>query len=582
MIYFQEDLSDLVLGYANYFIGSTGENNTGQGDVNIKFGLEYQGQFYPFFFSGTRVARCADGATISTDPLSVSILAGTYGAIRMWEQKVNPTQNNTWLWSSEADPAFNEGTVTSSDPNHDWTLGGSPGETAALSWTIDGTGKVTPTIVNPGSGITVGGVTISILDSMRKGTGFGYIATVSGGSLSGWYQANGGSGYSHSIWVGPSGMGGYGSGGPQQAFGPSVIAGTPVAAKKSILLIGDSISAGYGATDPRGDIYRNFGIYARSISTQYNVCNSAIPGLTAYACDYNYSRTRNLIKAILNPQVALICIGTNDVDQAITDSGSKTVVNALKGHLSSIANWWSTNCGSSIWFGTILPRVNITGSTQTPRTGFEAGGNADQVNTAILNGTIFPASRIISGRKLVQDPANNSIWRTDHGTLTSDGTHPNDATGIPWISTNLFLNFETEALAVPQTSGDTHRIISAPDFSADDGTILDANAVGDYVIYTVPNVSAGTYRVLVGIKAYNTRGIWQLSIGRSDNFAGTASNVGAPQDEYTAGEVYQERDLGLWSPGTTSDKWFKFAVTGKNASSVGYGIAFDYIKLLPQ
>lgn len=119
VIYFQEDLSDLVLGYANYFIGTTGENNTGQGDVNIKFGLEYAGAFYPFYFAGQRIARCADGATISTDALPVSITAGTYGAIRMWEQKVNPTQNNTWLWSSEADPAFDEGTVTSSSPSHD-------------------------------------------------------------------------------------------------------------------------------------------------------------------------------------------------------------------------------------------------------------------------------------------------------------------------------------------------------------------------------------------------------------------------------------------------------------------------------
>lgn len=442
---------------------------------------------------------------------------------------------------------------------------------------------MTPTIVNHGSGITTSGATIGILDSLRKGTGFGYIATVSNGSLAGWYQQNGGSGYSHSIWVGPSGMGGYGAGGPQQTFGPSVIAGTPVSPKNSVLLIGDSITAGFGATDQRGDISRNFGIYARALSGQYNVCNTAIPGLTAYACDFRYSRTRALVQSLVHPQTVLICIGTNDIDQAITDSGSKTVVNALKGHLASIASWWSTNCGSNIWFGTILPRVNITGGVQTPRTGFEAGGNADQVNTAILNGSIFPATRIISGRKVVQDPANNSIWRTDHGTLTDDGTHPNDGNGIPWVSTNLFLNFETESLGVAQTSGDTHRVISDPNFSADNGTILDANAVGDYVIYTVPNIAAGTYRVLVGIKDLTTRGIWQLSVGRADNFNGTASNVGAPIDEYAATTgSFLEVDLGIWSPGTTSDKWFKFAVTGKNAASTGYSIAFDCIKLLPQ
>ncbi len=141
--------------------------------------------------------------------------------------------------------------------------------------------------------------------------------------------------------------------------------------------------------------------------------------------------------------------------------------------------------------------------------------------------------------------------------------------------------FETELTTVAGTSGDTHRIIDDPSFSNGEGTILDSDAVGDYVIYQLPSVSSGTYHVKVGVKKFNTRSIWQLMCGRADNFNGTALNVGAPQDEYSSSASFVELDLGTWSPTTTNDKWFKFSVTGKNASSAGYSMAFDYIKLAP-
>jgi len=444
VVYFQDDLKDLALGYANYFIGTTGENNHGQGDVNVKFGLEYEGRFYPFLMNGQRMGRCADGATLSTDALPVAIKAGTYGAIRMWEQKVKPDpQANAWLWSTEGDTAFNEGSVTHSDPNRDWTLGGAPGETVALTWTVGNDGSVTPKIADPGTGILTKGAMVSVLDTQRKGSGFSFVATVKDGAVSGWYQQKTGSGYSQEIHVGASGMGGYGAGGGTQTHGPCVIAGTPVEARKSVLLIGDSIAAGFGSSDKRGDIRRNFGIYARAFAGKMNVCNTAIPGLTAYACDYRYQRSRALIESMVKPQIVLICIGSNDVDQGVDDSKSKTPFDALKGHLGSMASWWGTHCGSEIWLGTILPRVTQSADgngvpVQTPKPGFENGGTADRINTGLREKSLLPAiSRVIDGRALVEDPVDHAKWRVDHGVLTDDGTHPSDGNGIPWIAGEL-------------------------------------------------------------------------------------------------------------------------------------------------
>ena len=89
----------------------------------------------------------------------------------------------------------------------------------------------------------------------------------------------------------------------------------------------------------------------------------------------------------------------------------------------------------------------------------------------------------------------------------------------------------------------------------------------------------------MGIKPNASRGIFQLQIGTAANFSGTETNVGPAVDEYTSGPAYTEVDLGTWTPGTTSDKWFRFLVTGKNAASGGSSfndsIAVDYIIMNP-
>jgi len=45
---------------------------------------------------------------------------------------------------------------------------------------------------------------------------------------------------------------------------------------------------------------------------------------------------------------------------------------------------------------------------------------------------------------------------------------------------------------------------------------------------------------------------------------------------------HAEIDLGNWVPATTSDKAFRFTVTGKNAASTSFSMCFDYIKLTRQ
>src|SRR4029453_9987504 len=84
---------------------------------------------------------------------------------------------------------------------------------------------------------------------------------------------------------------------------------------------------------------------------------------------------------------------------------------------------------------------------------------------------------------------------------------------------------------------------------------------------------AGTYRVRVGIQTKPDKGIFRLAIN--------GLNIGQPQDEYSPSVTYAVRDLGTVSFPTAGNYAVKFTVTGKNASSSGYTLAFDYIELIP-
>ncbi len=139
--------------------------------------------------------------------------------------------------------------------------------------------------------------------------------------------------------------------------------------------------------------------------------------------------------------------------------------------------------------------------------------------------------------------------------------------------------YEAEDLDVHASSGQSFTLNSDLGYSNGHGMIFNATGVGNNVTLIVPNIAAGSYDVRIGVKKYTSRGIVQLAIG-SPTF--TPTNFGSPQDLYSGSATFTEIDLGTWSPGSTSDKYFQFTVTGKNAASTGYSMALDYIRVIPQ
>jgi hypothetical protein len=104
---------------------------------------------------------------------------------------------------------------------------------------------------------------------------------------------------------------------------------------------------------------------------------------------------------------------------------------------------------------------------------------------------------------------------------------------------------------------------------------VDATQVGNSITFTVNEPTAGTYDVKVSTKNFPSRGVGQLSVN--------GANLGKTMDQYTsnAGGIFQIYDLGNVSL-SAGNSQFKFTVTGKDASSSSYSMAFDYIQLTPE
>lgn len=140
--------------------------------------------------------------------------------------------------------------------------------------------------------------------------------------------------------------------------------------------------------------------------------------------------------------------------------------------------------------------------------------------------------------------------------------------GSPGGSVPAPIKKEVEAIAaVTTSSGDTITDIIESGLSAGQAKRLNANAVGDYVSYVVPDVPAGTYTVKYGFKRAPEQGICQLYID------GVAH--GTPQNQ-TGSTGYVEVTLPAKSFVSAGNRNFRFQVSGTSSGS--HNLAVDYIR----
>jgi hypothetical protein len=130
---------------------------------------------------------------------------------------------------------------------------------------------------------------------------------------------------------------------------------------------------------------------------------------------------------------------------------------------------------------------------------------------------------------------------------------------------------EAECLTATTSAGDSHAPFSDANMSGGKGDKFGANAAGDYIAYEIDVPAPGTYDLGVGVKAQDTRGMFQLTV---DGVA-----VGDPQDTYASSDTYRRLDMGTVTFSTAGKHELRFTLTGKNPASLGYSLAFDYFEL---
>ena len=141
-------------------------------------------------------------------------------------------------------------------------------------------------------------------------------------------------------------------------------------------------------------------------------------------------------------------------------------------------------------------------------------------------------------------------------------------------TTNPPILYQTESLlGASVSSGPPYFAFAWTGFTNGNGTGLSSTKVGNNVAITLNVPAAGTYDVKYAVKMYNSRGMAQLAIN--------GTNFGPVEDQYATTNVWQEFDLGTVAL-AAGNQVFQFTVTGKNASSSGYSLTWDYIKLTPQ
>ena len=134
---------------------------------------------------------------------------------------------------------------------------------------------------------------------------------------------------------------------------------------------------------------------------------------------------------------------------------------------------------------------------------------------------------------------------------------------------------EVEYLTHTNTSGVPYAVTSDAAASSGGWGELSSNAAGQYVDYTVGGIVPGTtYDITVGYKTGPSGGQCVLTTKGGQH--------GGTLDQYAATGAFTSASFGTFHPTLPgSTRLFRFAVTGKNASSSGYALGFDYITITP-
>lgn len=193
--------------------------------------------------------------------------------------------------------------------------------------------------------------------------------------------------------------------------------------------------------------------------------------------------------------------------------------------------------------------------------------NAEEF-TGTWNANVLRAMALGRSSHTISNPGLQTliIWMIDPGVVLDKVTVT--------INSGVF-----EAEQLPFVASGSCHAFSESGLSADGAMSLDATSVGQHITFTLPRLDAGIYDLTVRVKAWNNRGVAQMSIGNLVN--GPFMSLGSPLDFYTESVAYTNLVTLRMTNATTGPKYLKFTITGKNASSSSYQVVLDSFTFVP-
>jgi hypothetical protein len=239
-----------------------------------------------------------------------------------------------------------------------------------------------------------------------------------------------------------------------------------------------------------------------------------------------YSQWTAVTKPTAPSNLSAAAASSSSVDLTFTDNADNETGFNVNYRRTGVTNWTAKSFGASSGTGSVVATV----SGLTAKTGYDFQVCA--VNSA----------------------GSSAYTATKTATTLDDTVVTNGTTSV----------YECEILA--KTSSDTVSTYTDSLASGGKWTYLAANAVGDYVEYTLNVSAAGTYDIVLGYKKAASRGVCQLKID------GTNQSATVNQ----SGSGWAQAALGSKAL-SAGNHTFRFQVTAANASS--YALSCDVIKL---
>ena len=367
--------------------------------------------------------------------------------------------------------------------------------------------------------------------------------------------------------TGPTAIGPAGGG---LAYGPDTPGGTAG--------IGKSIAVKFDLYSNSGEGTDSTGLYTNGASPTTPALDMTSSGVNLHSGDvfnvhmtYDGTTLKMTVTDAVNPAQTFSTSWTINIPATVGGNSANVGFTGGTGGLTAtqeILSWtYTTSAG--------LPTAATP--TFSPAPGSYTGSQSVTLSDATSGATMYyttDGSTPATSSTKYTAPIVVSTTTTIKAIAAASGYNNSAVASGSYTITKTPIQYETET--VPSSGVPNARVFSWTGFTDGVGIIVDGTQVGNYIQFTLNVAQAGTYDVKYAVKMFPTRGIGQLSVN--------GANLGPPTDQYSsnANGVFKEFDMGNVTLSAGGNYIFKFTVTGHNAASRGYLLAFDYIKLTPQ